>query len=105
MANPKGQIRAKPIRDALLIEAALAEKGEESPAPEGSIRFAVRQLINRAAKDNAAFGLLADRLDGKVPQAIVGDDEYDPIRTDAMTDEQRVKALMVLMAKGATKAE
>ncbi len=38
--------------------------------------------------DVQAIKEIADRLDGKVPQALVGDDEEDPIRT--ITEIRRV---------------
>jgi hypothetical protein len=37
-----------------------------------------RQLLERG--DPVAIREIADRLDGKVPQAIIGDDDSDPIR-------------------------
>lgn len=79
MANPRGQQRDKPFRDALRVEAALAEKGEPTPAPPGSLRFIARALLDRAAIETIATKEVADRLDGKVPQAVVGDNEHDPI--------------------------
>ena len=79
MANPtsQGQQRDKPFRDALRVEAALAENGEETPAKPGSIRWSARQLLMRAGTDTAAFREAADRLDGKPAQAIIGGDEED----------------------------
>jgi hypothetical protein len=65
----------KPYRDALLMEVALAEKGEESPAPIGSLRWIARQQLIRAGEDTSAVKEIADRLDGKVPQAVGGVDE------------------------------
>jgi hypothetical protein len=41
MVNPRGQQRDKPFRDAIRMEAALAERGEATPAPPGSLRFTV----------------------------------------------------------------
>lgn len=79
--NPLGAKRDKPFREALKIEAALAEDGQPSPAPKGSIRYAARQLLERAAQDTASFREAADRLDGKVPQAIIGDEDEAPIQT------------------------
>ena len=80
--RPKGvPNKDKPFRDALRIEAALAEGGEDTPAKPGTIRYAARELLKRAAVDTASFREAADRLDGKVPQAIVGDDEEPPVRT------------------------
>lgn len=47
-----------------------------------SLRAIARKLIDAAADGKMdAIKELGDRLDGKVPQAIVGDDEYDPIKT------------------------
>lgn len=82
MANPtsRGQQRDKPFRDALRMEAALLEKGEPSPAPEGSLRHIARELLLRASKDTPTAREVADRLDGKPAQAIVGDDDAEPIR-------------------------
>jgi hypothetical protein len=71
--------KQKPYRDALMMEAALAEQGEASPAPKGSLRWIARQQLERAGEDTSAAKEIADRLDGKVPQAVVGDDEHDPV--------------------------
>jgi len=80
MGRPLGsQNKDKPYRDALRIEAALLEKGEDSPAPRGSLRWIARQQMLKAGEDTSAAKEIADRLDGKVPQAVVGDDESDPI--------------------------
>lgn len=72
-----GGRKEKPFRDALRIEIAAAENGESSVAPKGSLRWNARQLLERG--DPASIRELADRLDGKVPQAVVGDDEHGPI--------------------------
>ena len=79
---PGGPNKDKPFRDALRMEALLAEQGEPSPAPRGSLRYIARQLLNRAGEETAAVKEIADRLDGKVPQAIVGSDEDPPVRVD-----------------------
>lgn len=79
MANPRGQQRDKPFRDALRMEAALAEKGEESPAPRGSLRWIARQMLIRAGEETAAAREVGDRLDGKPAQAIIGDNDADPV--------------------------
>lgn len=78
MPRPAGsQNKDKPFRDALRMEAALAEKGEDSPAPRGSLRWIARQMLNRAGEETAAAREVGDRLDGKPAQAIVGGDEDD----------------------------
>lgn len=79
MANPRGQQRDKPFRDALRMEAALAEKGEETPSKPGSLRWIARKMLERAATETAAAKEIGDRLDGKPAQAIIGDDSEDPI--------------------------
>ena len=69
--RPAGsQNKDKPFRDAIRMEAALLEKGEESPALPGSIRHSARQLLLRAGADIAAFKEAADRLDGKPAQSV-----------------------------------
>lgn len=82
MARPKGaQNKDKPFRDAIRVEAALAEKGEQTPANRGSLRYIARQLLERAGGETAAAREIGDRLDGKPAQAITGGDEDDtPLR-------------------------
>lgn len=53
-------------------------------AVEGSdktkLRAVADALVDKAiAGDVAAIKEVADRLDGKVPQAVVGDDDHDPV--------------------------
>ncbi len=72
--NPGGKHKERIFRNALLME--LKAAGEDMP----ELREAARGLISRAKGDNIACKELADRVDGKVPQAIVGDDNEDPIR-------------------------
>jgi hypothetical protein len=53
-------------------------------AVEGSditkLRAVADALVNKAmAGDVQAIAMVAERLDGKVPQALVGDGEFDPI--------------------------
>jgi hypothetical protein len=66
----RGQQRDKPFRDALRMEAALADKGEPSPAKPGSLRFIARAMLERAAAETAAAREVGDRLDGKPAQAV-----------------------------------
>lgn len=70
--------KPKLYRDALLVEAALAESGEDTPAKPGSLRFIARQLLNRAGDETAAAKEVGDRVDGKPAQAIIGGDSDDP---------------------------
>lgn len=67
---PGAQNKDKPFRDALRMEAALAEAGEATPAKPGSLRFIARALLERAAAETAAAKEVADRLDGKAAQSV-----------------------------------
>lgn len=80
MANPtsRGQQRDKPFRDALRMECKALESGEKIEHPEGSLRWNAQQLLTLGKPD--AIREIADRLDGKVPQAVVGDSEHDPVQ-------------------------
>jgi len=79
MARPAGSAnKDKPFRDAIRMEAQLAESGEETPAPKGSLRWIARQLLIRAGEETAAAREIGDRLDGKPAQAIIGGDDDDP---------------------------
>jgi hypothetical protein len=56
-------------------------------AIEGSdktkLRVVADALVDKAMTgDVQAIKEIADRIDGKVPQAVVGDDEHDAIRVD-----------------------
>lgn len=76
--NPGGRQKAKPFRDAIMIEAKAAENGDPCEAKPGSLRWNARQLLIKG--DVQSIKELADRLDGKVAQAIVGgDDDENPI--------------------------
>lgn len=56
------------------IKAAHEEHGDK-------LRAVAEALVTKAMTgDVPAIKEIADRLDGKVPQAVVGDDELDPIR-------------------------
>jgi hypothetical protein len=89
----RGQLRDKPFRDALRMEAALAERSEPTPAPPGSLRSIARNLLDRADKCTLAAREVADRLDGRVAARVVGDDDEPPVRfasidLSTLTDEQ-----------------
>jgi hypothetical protein len=71
MARPAGsQNKDKPFREAIRLEAALAESDQATPAPKGSLRWIARQLLNRAGDETAAAKEVGDRLDGKAAQAV-----------------------------------
>ncbi len=68
--NPAGRPKSKPFKDALLK--AIQELGLEGAA---------KALVAKANEgDVGALRELADRLDGKVPQAIGGTDELPAIK-------------------------
>lgn len=74
MANPRGQQRDKPFRDALRIAIADADDNPRK------LRKIAEKLYDKAAEgDVAAIKEIADRLDGKVPQGIGGSDELGPV--------------------------
>lgn len=81
--NPGGRSKSRPFRDALMMEFASADDPVDVKA--GSIRAVARALIMRALNplDSGAISAIkeiADRIDGKVPQGITGDDEGDAIK-------------------------
>jgi len=72
-----GRRQEKPFRDALRME--LAALKDEDPK---ALRSIARKLLEKASDgDMQAIKELADRTDGKVPQAIVGDDDLPPVQT------------------------
>jgi len=80
----RGQQRDKPYRTALRMEQAALANGEIIKHPIGSLR-AIAQARLLAACDTTSTGHadakeIADRLDGKVPQAVGGTDELPEIR-------------------------
>lgn len=70
------QNKDKPFRDALRME--LAALDDEDPK---TLRRLARRLLETASSGDqslAAIKEVADRLDGKPAQAIIGGDEDDP---------------------------
>jgi hypothetical protein len=69
MSNPRGQQRDKPFRDALRMEIA------DASGDSKKLRAIAKKLLAKAtAGDVNAIREVADRLDGKVPQAVTGED-------------------------------
>ena len=71
--NPGGRPKTKPFRDALrrAVEAA----GDDTQR----LDMVALALYSKALEgDVSAIKEVADRLDGKVPQGIIGGDEDDP---------------------------
>lgn len=54
-------------------------KRELTQKPEDVLAIVLKLIEDAKAGDAAARGLLFDRVDGKVPQPLVGDDEHDAI--------------------------
>jgi Family of unknown function (DUF5681) len=78
--NPGGNRGNKPIRDAILMELAAADEGREDPVPKRSLRMAIRRQLEKACGgDLAALQFIAERIEGKPKQALVGDSEESPI--------------------------
>ena len=76
-APPGNQNAAK--RNRILTDAL---KRELTQNPEDVLKIA-RKLIDRAIEGDAwAQSLIYERCDGKVPQAIVGDDGEPPVRIE-----------------------
>jgi hypothetical protein len=72
--NPEGRRKDKKARDALVMK--LMEAGEDMPR----LRKVWGAILDKAEQgDVAAAREIFDRLDGKVPQTIAGDDDADPI--------------------------
>lgn len=58
----------------------IAIKEAVADGSKTKLRAVADALVDKAiAGDVQAIKEVADRLDGKVPQALVGDDEHDPI--------------------------
>jgi len=76
MGRPKGSPnRDKIYRQALMME--LAAAGDNLAAAR---EIAKVHIARCKAGDMQAIKEFADRMDGKVPQAVIGDDESSPIR-------------------------
>src|SRR5262245_65683768 len=74
------KFREKPFRESLGLETkSLVSNRKPATYPKGSLRSIAQALLFRAADgDIAAIREVADRIDGKVPQAIGGSDELAP---------------------------
>lgn len=71
--NPAGRPKSKPFREAL--DRALKAAGDD----KASLEAVASALVGKAMMgDVPAIKELADRMDGKVAQAIIGGEEEDP---------------------------
>ena len=91
---PGSQNKDKPFRDALRMQ--IAEAGEDAK----TLRKIATALLDKAATgDVQAIKEVADRLDGKVPQGVIGGDEDDPpLKIETETDVAR--AIAFALTKG-----
>lgn len=100
MGNPtsRGQQRDKPFRDALRMEISDADGDHKK------LREIAGALIDKARSgDIPAIKEVADRLDGKPAQAIIGGDEDDPaIQVD---NRDLARAIMAALSEGVKKDE
>ena len=69
--NPGGRPKTKRFTEAL---------SRVLDDPDTLHRIAIALVAKGMEGDVPALREIADRLEGKVPQAIVGDDDHDPIR-------------------------
>lgn len=75
--NPNGRPKVKPFRDA--VRRVIAEAGDDKDMLKA---VAAALLAKGMDGDVSAIKEIADRLDGKVPQTLQGDDEGGPIRLE-----------------------
>jgi hypothetical protein len=73
--NPGGRSKGKPFRDALMMEIKAA--GDDHRALR---KIAAALLAKAASGDVPAINSLADRTDGKVAQALIGDSQEDAMQ-------------------------
>ena len=84
--NPAGRPagRHKPWRAAL--DMALKRRDEKLGGPDRALQQIAENVLDKAeAGDKDAWREVAERLDGKVAQALVGDADHDPIQVQGMT--------------------
>jgi hypothetical protein len=91
--------RPKLFRDALLV----AIKEADADGVE-AIQHLARALVTEGKSGNvAAIKEIADRIDGRIPQAIVGSDDDPPIAV--VTDRDAAKVLGLLIEEIKAKIE
>ena len=84
---------------AAMLNIAIKEAIEGSEKTK--LRLVADALVSKAmAGDVQAIKEVADRLDGKVPQALVGDNDEDPINMNVALDAERfTRAIAGLTAR------
>jgi hypothetical protein len=74
--NPLGGKRDKPVRDMIR----LVLKDAETAGTNRTLRSIVERILDKAAHgDLEAAKVVFERVEGKVPVPIAGDDDADPI--------------------------
>lgn len=69
--NPGGRSAEKPLRDALRMELAAAERDDYKPPRPYTVRGIARAMIEKAQEgDIQAADKIADRIEGKVNQGV-----------------------------------
>ncbi len=84
--NPNGRPKSRPFKEA--IDRAIKIASAETDGKDILDQIALALVTKAMTGDVPALKEFADRLDGKVPQAIIGDDGEDPIRLEAI--ERRI---------------
>jgi hypothetical protein len=85
-ANPGGRPKEKKFTEALRV--ALNDEVEKDGQKVTKLRVIADRLIAEAmAGEGWAIQQVADRIEGKPPQAIVGDDNEAPIRLEKIVRE------------------
>jgi hypothetical protein len=101
--NKHGGSHSKPFRDALRLQ--IAEAGDN----QKRLRKIAEKLLRAAEKGEPwAVKEIADRLDSKSAQAIVGDSDYDPLRVNGRVEainEQMAHAIYGIIHKAKLEAE
>jgi hypothetical protein len=82
MAAPLGNQNARKAKDwEKALRRVLAQyESEKVPRGEALSKIAEACVVQAMAGDKDARAEIANRIDGKVPQAIVGDDDEAPLR-------------------------
>jgi uncharacterized protein DUF5681 len=90
--NPGGRRKEKPYRDALRKVLAEDQGFDPQGQPLTKLEGVVRAHVAKAhGGDVSAIQSIADRLDGKVPQALIGSDDPD----DAPLTIQHIELIAV----------
>ena len=73
--NPGGKPPQKPFTDTIRMEMIAAANGDDFPVRPRTLRAIARKLLEMACEgDTKSIEIIADRLEGKVAQALVGAD-------------------------------